>query len=48
MSVIFTHPSDASDSSKFTGIVKAKHKAPSLKGLEVNHTLQSEENFIEC
>ena len=43
-----------SGSSKFTGIVEAKqmivplNKAPSLKGLEINHTLQSEQNFIEC
>ena len=43
-----------SGSLKFTGIVGAKqmivplNKALSLKGLEINHTLQSEENFIEC
>ena len=41
-----------SDSSKFTGIVEAKqmnhwtsHRP--LRVLEINHTLQSEENFIE-
>ena len=43
-----------SGSSKFTGIVGAKqmivplNKALSLKGLEINHALQSEEDFIEC
>ena len=42
-----------SGSSKFTGIVEAKqmivtlNKALSLKGLEINYTLQSEENFFE-
>ena len=42
-----------SGSSKFTGIVGAKqmivplNKALSLKGLEINHALQSEEDFIE-
>ena len=42
-----------SDSSKFTGIVEAKqmnhwtsHRP--LRVLEINHTVQSEENFIEC
>ena len=43
-----------SGSLKFTGIVGAKqmivplNKALSLKGLEINHTLQSDENVIEC
>ena len=42
-----------SGSLKFTGIVGAKqmivplNKALSLKGLEIKHTLQSEENFVE-
>ena len=41
-----------SGSLKFTGIVGAKqmivllNKALSLKGLEIKHTLQSEENFV--
>ena len=42
-----------SGTSKFTGIVGAKqmivplNKALSLKGLEINHALQSEEHFTD-